>query len=386
MRQFYKRAGLAALVGAALAQPAQAGGFSLPAADTDILFTEGNLSVRVGGYGIFANQGFNSVAGVRTRDENYLRPLGIPTFAVKFKIAPAFSCALTHSVPYGANVKYGLQAQVITAGALLAQGRLPNATRGFTLDSQEFAATCLAGLPVGPGFLYALGGPLLESIQYRDRSSLGTLKLDSNGVFGYRAGLGYAIPEYALRLQVLYRSEVEHKAGGSFTPGFVAPLIGLRNVLPATGGGITPQSVKVTAQTGIAPGWLAYGSFTWVNWSVLPRLDFEIAGLGPSSKVLNFRDGYTLQGGVGHVLTERLSGTVNVTWDRRTGNEALVIPESTAVGVGLEYKLDWGKVAAGVSVARLGSGVQSFRAGAQVDGRVGSGYAVAVGTSYLLEF
>lgn len=388
MRQFCKKAacGLAALMGSALAQPVHAGGFSLPAADTDILFTEGNLSLRFGGTGVFANQSFSSVAGVRTRDDNIARPLGLPSFAVKFKIAPSFSCALSYSVPYGGIVEYGPEVQGVTAGALRARGGLPNASRGFSIDSQEFAATCLAGLPLGPGLVYTLGGPLLESIHYRDRTPLGTLRLDSNGVFGYRVGLGYAIPEYALRLQVLYRSAVDHKADGTFTPGILAPLIGLRSVLPVVGSATTPQSVKASAQTGIAPGWLAYGSFTWVNWSVLPSLNYEISGLGATSKILNLRDGYTVQGGIGHVLTERLSGTVNLTWDRRTGSQALVIPQSTAIGLGLEYKLDWGKIAGGVSLARLGSGSQNFRSGASVEGRIGSGYAVAIGTSYLLEF
>ncbi|MEH3117509.1 MAG: long-chain fatty acid transporter [Methylorubrum populi] len=369
------------------AAPAHAGGFSLPVADTDILFTEGNFSIRIGALGIFPNQSFSTIRGQRVGYANYVDPIPAPSFAVKFRIAPELSCAFHFSYPYGIEASYNLAAQNAQALSFAEVGLLPNATRSIRLTTQEYGTTCAASANVGPGKLYVLGGGFLEGVQYRENTRLGTLNLEQDAKAGYRVGLAYAVPEYAMRMQVMYRSAVDHALTGNFTLGPLASAIGLSGgPLVATGAGTLPQSVRVYAQTGIAPQWLVYGAFTWVNWSVLPQFGFTIDQLGPSSKILGLRDGFTTQVGVGHAFTDRLSGTVNLNWDTKTGSAAFILPASVGVGLGLEYKTDYGKIASGVLLARLSGGSQTFAAGATVDGTAGPGYAVVTGLSYLLDF
>lgn len=379
-------AALCALGGLSVA-PASAGGFSLPPADTDILFTEGKYSIRLGGAGIFANQGFSTIRGQAVGYSNYADPIPAPSFAVKVKFAPELSCAFHYSYPYGIGASYNLAAQNGQALSFAELGGLPNATRNIRLTSQEYGGTCAASTSIGPGRAYLLGGGFLQSVRYRESTRLGTLDIAQDAQPGYRVGLAYAIPEYAMQMQVLYRSAVDHTAKGSFTLGPLASAIGLTGgPLSARGVGTLPQSVVVSAQTGIAPQWLVYGSFAWVNWSVLPKFDFTIDQIGPDSKALGLRDGFTTQVGVGHGFTDRLSGTVNLNFDTKTGSASFILPASVGVGLGLEYKTDYGKISGGVLVARVSGGAQRFAAGATVDGTAGPGYAVVTALSYLLDF
>ena len=92
-----------------------------------------------------------------------------------------------------------------------------------------------------------------------------------------------------------------------------------------------PQSVDIKLQSGIAPGWLAFGSIKWVDWSVLQTVSFcptSIKRMGISAMHLQrrlpvtsldllYRDGWTVSGGIGHAqrpAQRRLS----VAWDRGT--------------------------------------------------------------------
>ena len=180
-----------------------------------------------------------------------------------------------------------------------------------------------------------------------DRPRPATLTFDGGYQAGFRIGAAYEIPEIALRVQLMYRSEVNHEADGTFTtaldgldpPGPTPPF----TTGTAVGTGTLPQSVELKVQSGIAPGWLAFGSVRWTDWSVLDTLDYTITG-GPLPGVREleyyFKDGWTVTGGIGHAFNENISGVVGLTWDRgvSTTEDTLSDTYTFAAGVSLKDK------------------------------------------------
>src|SRR5690606_12309050 len=101
-------------------------------------------------------------------------------------------------------------------------------------------------------------------------------------------------------------------------------------VNPVFGSAAMPQSVELKVQSGIAPGWLAFGSIKWVDWSVLQIVSFcpvvtegiiPCVADGPTeltSLDLLYRDGWTVTAGVGHSFNDHWSGALSLAWDRGT--------------------------------------------------------------------
>lgn len=208
------------------------------------------------------------------------------------------------------------------------------------LQSKGMDATCSFQVPVSKGHYVRVigGGRYLEAdlhvakainlLGFVDTSV--DLNLSGRG-FGYSIGAAYEVPEYAIRASVVYDSAIELDASGTFqTPDFeFGPATGSASG-SATSKLPMPQAVEINLQTGIAPKWLAMLSAKWVNWSALNSLDVNIdaiAKLGPgeipldlkSSRIFNFKDGWTIRAGIGHQLTEKLQVAGAVTWDQGIG-------------------------------------------------------------------
>ncbi|MCT7375319.1 outer membrane protein transport protein [Chelativorans salis] len=307
--------GYSALGVVLIAASAQAGGFSRGTADTDILYEDGNFNFRAGATVVVPSHEFTS-APVGSPDPaalvgtDYLDTYVIPSAAVKFMITENLSCAGTFTQPFGASTSY--------AAPFGVSGKL---SEDLTLN--EFGATCAAFFEAGPGRLAILGGGFYETLDY-DLEALppglggAPLSIGLGGKdYGWRAGVAYEIPDIALRAQILYRSGTSYGATGSATsPAF--PLLGAPgSTLPATGTGELPQSVELKVQSGIAPGWLAFGSVKWMDWSVNETLQVNVPGTPVSApNDYYWRDGWTVTGGIGHAFNERVSGLVSLQWDR----------------------------------------------------------------------
>ncbi len=366
--------------------PVSAGGFTRGEADTDILFTEGTVSVRAGGAFVSPGRSYATLMGAPVDGDTYTDSFWMPSLAIKAKLGDSLSCALTYTEPFGASATYDDAAQLAEYLTATALGILANPTTEMSFSTREYAGTCAVRLPAGPGNFYALGGAFLQSFDYKEDTWLGAVHMKDDGEWGYRFGAAYDIPEYAMRFQLMYRSAVEHEASGTFTPSAMAAALGITTDLPANGGGKLPQSVKLSAQTGVAPGWLVYGSVMWTDWSVLPSFDYDVGGLASSHKVFNYHDGYTVQLGVGHAFTEDLSGTVNLTWDQGVGDGADITTDTWTLGIGAEYKTKVGTIGAGLAVSYLTAGSQSVANEATYDATADADWAVAAGLSYMIEF
>lgn len=367
--------------------PAMASGFSLGEANTDILFNESRFSFESSLAYVSPDRGYASLMGQSVTKHAYSNTFLMPNLAAAARLNDNISCAFTYAQPFGATSSYNADTESAEMRTAAAKGSpLPNYTVKMGFMTDEYGATCDVRQKVGMGRVHMLGGIFLETFDYKETDLVGTLHLHDDGKLGYRFGLAYDIPEYAMRFQVMYRSQVKHNANGIFMATPFGAAIGLPSDLYAHGIGILPQSVKVSAQTGVAPGWLIYGSVNWTNWKVLPNFNYTIDGLGTAGKTFNYKDGYTVQAGVGHEFTDKIAGTVNLTWDKGVGTGADISTDVWTLGLGGEYKTKIGTFGLGTAISYLTPGTQLVNNGASFDGHAKGDWALTVGTSYKIAF
>lgn len=400
VRNYLTRALMAAVAVGAVTSAAHAGGFSRGDADTEILYEDGWFAARGGVTFVMPKRGYDSINGAAATDDDFSKNFGIPSIAMKGRLSESFSCALTYTQPFGAKTEYGAQARAADRSADLSSTGYPfpagNAVQSSKFSTNEYGATCAVNFDAGPGNLYLIGGGFLQSFEYTEKKDFGTLNLKDSEAPGYRIGAAYEIKEYALRAELMYRSEVTQKTSGTFAPsallsgifqGAFGATLPSSNYAYATGA--LPQSLELNLQSGIAPGWLAFGSVKWTDWSVLDTLDYTIPVLGPYgnlSKNFFWKDGWTLTGGVGHTFTDTVSGAVSITWDRGVGTGADIMTDTWTLGVGAQIKGGPGVLRIGAGISYLTDGSQSTAKGADFNATAGNDWAYAVNASYKVAF
>ncbi len=394
---------LALAAAAAFSSTAMAGGWNRGEADTDILFEDGTVVSRAGITYVSPRRDYSTVTipprggVVESTDDRFSQDYIIPSFAAKWQATDNFGCAFTYTQPFGADAEYGPEA---VAASLTSGANGTGATRKEFITN-EYGATCDISAEMGKGRLHFLGGVFLQDFDYTANTASGNLRLEDDAAFGYRIGVAYDITEYAMRVQLMYRSKIEHETNdGSFTwnpaAGFPPAVFGEQD---AFGSGTLPQSLKLSLQTGVAPGWLVYGSVKWTDWSVMDNLNYSIytptaiaalgvpgAGYIPRRDVYNWRDGWTIQAGVGHAFNEKISGTVNLTWDRGVDTGADIYTDSWTVGAGVAVEAGPGELRFGGAVSYLTSGEQSRANAATYDATADADWAYAVSGSYRITF
>jgi len=380
-----KKTAILCLLGvSAIATSAHAGGWNRGEADTDILYEDGDYVMRGGVVYISPKRQFDTINGVDATDDRYSQDYWIPSLAAKFKVSDNLACALTYTQPFGADADYGAQAQL---ASLLAGG---SGASHKDFITNEYGATCDVSMQAGKGRVHLLGGVFLQDFEYTANSFAGDLHLQDHAAYGYRFGVGYDIPEYALRAQLMYRSKVDHDADdGEFDwDPAVRPGWGLQD---AFGTGTLPQSVKLSLQSGVAPGWMVYGSVKWTDWSVMDKLDYSLGtpvpGLYlPQEDVYNWKDGWTINAGVAHAFNEKIAGTVNVTWDSGVDTGADIYTDTWTFGAGVSIKAGPGELRVGGAVSYLTEGSQSVADDAVYDATADGDWAYALSANYRITF
>lgn len=331
---------------------AQAGGFNRGTANLDPLYNTGGFGMYAGGTYVAPGRSFSSVTSpvVGTQGSvEYGDSYFIPSVSVGGRVIGDLSCAASYTQPYGADATYS--------------GAITFHIAEQKLETNEYGLTCGYGFDLAKGRLSLIGGGFYETVKFEQARNFegiipgvvgdSRLEVKSND-FGYRLGIGYEIPEIALKAQLMYRSETDHNgATGSYTntpfaalaigagldPATAAFLYGTNTSATARTGAYLPQSVEFNMQTGVAPGWLAFGSVKWTDWSVLKDLVvFEgIAGQPFSSTQFFFKDGWTVSGGVGHQFTDKLAGSLSLTWDKGVSTGWDTLYDTWTIGAGLAF-------------------------------------------------
>lgn len=103
----------------------------------------------------------------------------------------------------------------------------------------------------------------LRGTAYGGAAVLGSydIKFKETEAYGWLAGAAYSIPEIALKAAVTYRSEIKHELDTTESFGFGTIL------RPKTQTEVvTPQSVNIDLQSGVAKDTLAFANIRWVHW------------------------------------------------------------------------------------------------------------------------
>ncbi|MBZ9922659.1 OmpP1/FadL family transporter, partial [Mesorhizobium sp. BR1-1-7] len=265
----------------------------------------------------------------------------VPRIGVKAQIVQGVDCMVDYSQPWGAHTAPGVW-----------NGAFSNMETD--IKSDNYAATCSYKMDAGKGQLRFIGGVFYQKV-YGFKESLvspfvpdfgGTGRVDlSTTGWGWRAGIAYEIPDIALRASLVYNSKVKlDNIEGTLDLTNVG--LGLIPIYGSTQ--YMPDVVELKLQSGIAPGWLAFGSLKWVNWSTLQSVPicpqgvpsafcFSNSPAEVTSLDLMYRDGWTVTGGVGHKFNDQWSAAGQLSWDRGTSHGYGAQTDTWTIGGGVAY-------------------------------------------------
>jgi len=354
-RMFSK--GVASLVIlSSFASPSFAGGLERGGYNIDQLFDTGPFSFNSGVTYVMPQRKLKNVQDIdpsavpggldlngRSHSADETEDYAIPYVGIKGGMGPV-DCLLDYSEPFGAHSNPGAN----WAGA--------NSNIETKVTSHNYGATCSYKFDAGPGQFRVIGGAFYQEIEgFKTRyvidpsvfgapgNGIGRLDM-SDQSWGWRAGIAYEIPEYAMRASLVYNSRVKYdnlEGTVDLTQVPVVPGYG-GLITPVTGSAEAPDSLELKVQSGIAPDWLAFGNIKWTNWSILQSVAFcPTSGTCPAGGLasldLAYRDGWTIGGGIGHKFNDQWAGAVSLTWDRGTSDGYGSQTDTWLLGLGAAY-------------------------------------------------
>ncbi|PAQ08371.1 OmpP1/FadL family transporter [Mesorhizobium temperatum] len=350
---------------------ANAGGFDRGGVNIDQLFDAAPYSFDAGVTYVSPQRTLKNVqrldgSGMSSSSVDVGGDYAVPRIGIKANIFEPVDCLASYTEPYGAEADFGMN-----------NAYSPTAVE-YYVKTNDFGLTCSYKINVGKGSLRFIGGVSYQEVDaFLSRQTLlafgntglGKFKL-SDEAWGWRVGAAYEIPEIALRASLMYSSSYKYDglSGTVDTTGFAGgPLGNVTGVFPVSASAEIPQAVEFKLQSGIAPGWLAFGSVRWQEWSKLGIIPINgvinpVFGTpSPVSFDLLYRDGWTVSGGIAHKFTDQLSGAVSLTWDRGTSTTSGYQSDTWSVASGISYspnnKIE---VRLGGSIGVLTSGSSTF--------------------------
>lgn len=255
-----------------------------------------------------------------------------PSAAIKVQATDKISLGLLYDQPYGADATYQVDGSDFSDG-----------TEGTKVEVRTHNLTALIGYqPTENWNIYA--GPVWQTVEaeiklrgaaYKALSGY-NIKIEQEEAFGWLAGFAYQIPEIALKASITYRSEIKHNASSTETS-----KLPFGKIVNSPVEAITPQSVNLDLQTGIAKNTLAFVNLRWVHWDnfvVSPEL---LSHPLISQNLIDYSDDqYSATVGLGHKFSSKWSGSASVGYDSGAGNPVTTLGPTEGywnVGLGAQY-------------------------------------------------
>ncbi|TMV93718.1 hypothetical protein FGG78_05195 [Thioclava sp. BHET1] len=358
---------------------AQAGGVERSTQSVGILFEQGN-------YAEFNIGGFNpdvsgTVAGGAISSGDMATGYGSFSLGYKQALNDNIDLAIILDQPLGANVHYPLANQ-------------PYPFAGSTASISSHAVTGLMRYKFPQNFS-VYGG-----VRIQQASGKADLRVFSPGAgylpykldapnetdFGYVVGVAWEKPEIAARVALTYNSKITHDFDGTET---------LFNgaTIDSTFETVSPESVNLEFQTGIAKDTLLLGSVRWVHWS-----QFEIAPdgyratlgggqPGSAGALVAFKNNTTTFNiGVGRRFTDQWSGAVMFGYEKHDGDTVGNLGPTDgfkSISLAASYQAtDQIKITGGLRYVDIGDATTNAPTLANFSGNKGWGAGLRVGMSF----
>ena len=306
-------------------------------------------------------------------------------FAYKQDINDQLSYAIIYEKPFGADLSY---ASVANGGSVAFGGTKAHAGYDELSAILRYKFNDNMSAYGGLRISRASGDVTLKGAAYGGLSGYNANFSNDTG-YGYVVGVAYEKPEIALRVALTYHSAIKHEHDTKETIGGVP--IGPISTTEVS----TPQSVNLDVQSGIAPGWLAFGQIRWVDWSeydIDPLVLTKATNGGVFVKgggLVDLSDSTTYTLGIGHKFNDQWSGAASVSYEEK--GDPLVSPLAPTNGrLGLTlaavYTTGNTKITTGINYTKLGDAQPETGtpdvARANFTGNSALGVGVRVGVSF----
>jgi long-chain fatty acid transport protein len=274
-------------------------------------------------------------------------------FAYKQDINDQLSYAIIYEKPFGADLSY---ASVASGGSVAFGGTKAHAGYDELSAILRYKFNDNMSAYGGLRISRASGDVTLRGAAYVPLSGYNANFSNDTGI-GYVVGAAYEKPEIALRVALTYHSAIKHEHDTKETiGGFPIGPVSTTEVS-------TPQSVNLDVQSGVAPGWLAFGQIRWVDWSAYdidPIVLTKQTNGGVFVKgggLVDLNDSTTYTIGIGHKFNDQWSGAASVSYEEK--GDPLVsplAPTNGRLGVTLAAVYTTGntKITTGINYTKLG--------------------------------
>ena len=308
-----------------------------------------------------------------------------PHLAYKRALNERLDFALIYDEPFAADVSYG-------AGYPLSQNPIPGGrTDVLRAKADTDAITALLRYKFDGGFS-AIGGLRIQRLSANVAVPAAAgyeVDADADTSLGYVVGVAWEKPEIAARVALTYNSKISHDLSQteSLNPIPVPPIPpGTIVSLDSTSEVVSPQSVNLDFQTGVAPKTLLFGSVRWVDW---PQTVYDPPNYPPANPLVDYDDPtWTYSLGLGYQFNEQFSGAVTLGYESSTDEPVSNLGPTDgfwSIGLGGTYSMEKAKISAGVRYTDLGDAIADGAGpGARANFEGNSAWSVGFQITYAL--
>lgn len=263
-----------------------------------------------------------------------------PSAAIKVQATEQISLGLLYDQPFGAESLYPSNNPVFGANGEATQVEVETHNLSALIGYQP---TENWNFYAGPVYQTVQGKVSLRGLAYGGASKLGSydINLKEDEAYGWLAGFAYQIPEIALRAAITYRSEIKHELDTSETFALGAVVRPNSNTEV-----VTPQSVNIDLQSGVAKDTLAFANIRWVHWDQFAVKPTYLAAAtqaarGKAQNLIDYSDDqWSITTGLSHKFNDKWAGSASVGYDSGAGNPVTTlgpVEGNWSIGLGAQY-------------------------------------------------